>query len=50
MIADNKTRIAISITKEQQKALEALASALGITKSAVIQVALTEYLDAHKRA
>lgn len=45
MIADTKHRIAISITKEQLEALQSHADGLGITKSAVLQIALVKYLE-----
>ncbi len=49
-VSDNKKRIMISLTEEQNKELESMAKERGFTKSAIVAIALEEYKKGQKNA
>ena len=49
-ISENKKRIMISLTKEQDEELKKLAKKKGFSKSAIVAIALEEYKKGQKNA
>lgn len=49
-IADNKKRIAITLTEDQEKMFSEVAAEMGITKSTLMQIATMQYVNAYKQS
>lgn len=49
MIANNKERVIITITKEQAAELKTIAEKYGTTKSAIVQIAMTRFFANERR-
>ena len=49
MISDGSKRLQITLTSEVAAQLEAIAKAKGVSKSAIVSIALTEYLDKQEK-
>jgi len=49
-IADNKKRIAITVTEEQERQFSEVAEEMGITKSILMQIATIQYVNAYKQS
>lgn len=49
-IADNKKRIAITLTEEQERYFSEVADEMGITKSVLMQIATMQYVNAYKQS
>lgn len=49
-IADNKKRIAITLTEEQERQFSEVAEEMGITKSVLMQIATMQYVNAYKQS
>lgn len=49
-IADNKKRIAITLTEEQERQFSEVAEEMGITKSILMQIATMQYVNAYKQS
>lgn len=49
-IANNKKRIAVTLTTEQETMLNEVAAEMGITKSILITLAITQYVTAYKQS
>lgn len=49
MIADNKERVIITVTKEQAAELKATAEKYGTSKSAILQIAMTRFFANERR-
>lgn len=47
-VSEEKKRVMISLTVEQNKALEELAKRMGFSKSAIVALALEEYKKGQK--
>ncbi len=49
-VAENKTRVMVSLTKEQKKELDELSKKTGLSKSALVILAIQEYKKGQKLA
>lgn len=49
-IAENKKRIAVTLTTEQEAMLNEVATEMGITKSVLVTLAITQYVTAYKQS
>lgn len=49
MIAENKERVTITITKEQAAELKAIAERYGTNKSAIAQIAMQRFFESERR-
>lgn len=49
-IADNKKRIAITLTEEQERLFSEVAAEMGVTKSTLMQLATMQYVNAYRNS